>query len=55
MVQLKGLGPLKNPVTLSGIEPATFRLVMWCFNKVRYRVPQGYVWTQEFQQRFLNY
>jgi hypothetical protein len=27
MVGLEGLGQLKNPVTSSGIEPATFRLV----------------------------
>jgi hypothetical protein len=26
-VQLEGLGQLKNPMTSSGIEPATFRLV----------------------------
>jgi hypothetical protein len=26
-VRLEGLGKLKNPFTLSGIEPATFRLV----------------------------
>jgi hypothetical protein len=26
-VRLEGLGPLKNPITSSGIEPATFRLV----------------------------
>jgi hypothetical protein len=27
IVRLEGLGQLKNPVTSSGIEPATFRLV----------------------------
>jgi hypothetical protein len=38
-VQLEGLGQLKNPVILSEIEPATFRLVAWCLNQLRYRVP----------------
>jgi hypothetical protein len=28
--RLEGLGQLKNPMTSSGIEPATFRLVAWC-------------------------
>jgi hypothetical protein len=27
-VRLEGLGQLKNPMTSSGIEPATFRLVL---------------------------
>jgi hypothetical protein len=27
MVRLEGLGQFKNPMTSSGIEPATFRLV----------------------------
>jgi hypothetical protein len=34
-----GLGQLKNPVTSSGIESATFRLVGFSFNKLRCRVP----------------
>jgi hypothetical protein len=29
IVGLEGLGPLENPVTSSGIEPATFRLVAY--------------------------
>jgi hypothetical protein len=35
-VQLEGLGTLKNPMTSSGIEPATFRLVELCLNQLRY-------------------
>jgi hypothetical protein len=29
-VRLEGLGQLKNPVTSSGVEPTTFRLVASC-------------------------
>jgi hypothetical protein len=39
MVRLEGLGPLKNPMTTSWIEPATFRLVTYCLNRLRYFVP----------------
>jgi hypothetical protein len=38
IVRLERLGALKNPMTSSGIEPATFRLVVWCVNQVRYRM-----------------
>jgi hypothetical protein len=37
-VRLEGLGQLKNAMTSSGIEPATFRLVALCINQLRYRV-----------------
>jgi hypothetical protein len=33
---LEGLGQLKNPVTSSGIESATFRLVVYCLNQLHY-------------------
>jgi hypothetical protein len=38
-VWLEGLIKLKNPVTLLGIDPATFRLVAQCLNQLRYCMP----------------
>jgi hypothetical protein len=35
IVRLEELGQLKNPVTLPGIQPATFRLVAWCFKQLK--------------------
>jgi hypothetical protein len=43
IVRLEELGQLKNPMTSSGIEPATFRLVAWCLNQLRYRVLLAHV------------
>jgi hypothetical protein len=40
-VRLEGLGQLKNRITTSGIEPATFPLVAQCLNQIRYRVPSA--------------
>jgi hypothetical protein len=36
---LEGLGTLKNRMTSSGLESATFRLVAQCLNEQSYRVP----------------
>jgi hypothetical protein len=38
IVRLEGLGQLKNPMTPSEIEPATFWLVAQCLNQLRYRL-----------------
>jgi hypothetical protein len=39
-MRLEGLGQLKNPMTSSGIEPATCRLAALCLDQLRHRVPQ---------------
>jgi hypothetical protein len=36
IVRLQGLWQLENPVTWSGIVPATFRLVAQCLNQLRF-------------------
>jgi hypothetical protein len=38
-MRLEGLRQLKNSMTSSGIEPATFQLVAYCLNQLRYSVP----------------
>jgi hypothetical protein len=37
-VWLERLYPFKGSMTSSGIEQATFRLVAYCLNQLRYRV-----------------
>jgi hypothetical protein len=41
IMRLEGLRQLKNLVASSGIEPATFRLVVQCLNQLRYHVPHA--------------
>jgi hypothetical protein len=40
ILRLAELVQLKNPVSSSGMDPATFRFLAYCFNQLRYRVLQ---------------
>jgi hypothetical protein len=46
-MRLEGLGQLKNPMPLSGLESATFQLAAHCLNQLCYRLPQ-FVWECNF-------
>jgi hypothetical protein len=39
IMRLERLGQLRNPMTSSGLNPATFQLVAQCLNQLRNRVP----------------
>jgi hypothetical protein len=47
----EGLCQWKIPVTLSGNETATFRLVVRCLDQLRYRVPRCCMWVTIFLSR----
>jgi hypothetical protein len=47
IVQLEGLGQLKNPMTSLGIKPATFKLVAWCLNQLCYHVSRNRLLSQQ--------
>jgi hypothetical protein len=62
-VRLEGLGQLKNPVASSGFDPATYWLVAFCLNQIRYRVPHELIilcyeiingpWTDQYKYAVL--
>jgi hypothetical protein len=53
-VRLEVLGQLKNPITSSGIELETFRLVAQCLKQLRYRVPLNYYGNELLIDKYLE-
>jgi hypothetical protein len=51
IMRLERLGELKNPMTSSGIEPASFRLVVQCLNQLRYHVHRDKVKLSQINGR----
>ena len=50
IVRPEGLCQRKIPVTPSGIEPATFRLVTWCLNQLHHHVS-----PHRFKEQIINW
>jgi hypothetical protein len=42
-VRLEGLDQMRNPITSSGMEPATLRLVAQCLNQLLYPRDPNYL------------
>jgi hypothetical protein len=55
IIRLERLGLLKNRMTSLEFEPATFRLVVWCLNQLRYRVPPLPHFPSVFQTILFSY
>jgi hypothetical protein len=56
IVRLEGLSQLKNPMTSSGIEAATFRLAVWYLKELRsvpFKFPCRMGWLSDSQEELL--